>query len=101
VNNQVIQYRSAGMLADVTRMQLLCLRLAQLTAMGELTARQASLAKLNSARLARKFVYSDAIYGSILLAPSMGIHFLKDISCVFLVCALDRSDNLLVRNVFP
>ena len=50
---QLIQSKLASMLANVTTMQLLCLRLAQLQAEGKMTDAMASLAKMHNARLAR------------------------------------------------
>src|SRR3989440_3819813 len=43
---QIIQNKLAAMLANVTTMQLLCLRLSQLEAEGKMTAAMASLAKM-------------------------------------------------------
>jgi glutaryl-CoA dehydrogenase len=53
---QIIQQKLATMLANVTSMQLLCLRLSQLLAEGKMTDGMASLAKMNNARLAREVV---------------------------------------------
>jgi alkylation response protein AidB-like acyl-CoA dehydrogenase len=53
---QIIQNKLAVMLANLTSMQLLCLRLAQLQAEGKLTEARASLAKMSNARLAREVV---------------------------------------------
>jgi glutaryl-CoA dehydrogenase len=59
ISFQIIQNRLANMLANVTTMQLLCLRLGQLQAEGKMTGPMASLAKMNNARLARE-VIADA-----------------------------------------
>jgi glutaryl-CoA dehydrogenase len=56
---QLVQYRLAKMLADVTAMQLICLRMAQLQAEGKLTPPMASMAKMFNAARARTVV-SDA-----------------------------------------
>jgi glutaryl-CoA dehydrogenase len=53
---QIIQQKLAGMLANVTTMQLLCLRLSQLLEEGKMTDGMASHAKMNNARLAREVV---------------------------------------------
>src|SRR5262249_5776782 len=45
---QIIQQKLATMLANVTTMQLLCLRLSQLLAEGKMTDGMASLAKMNN-----------------------------------------------------
>ena len=51
---QLIQQKLVEMTADVTQMQLLCLRLAQLVDAGELNESQIALAKYNNARKARQ-----------------------------------------------
>ena len=56
---QLVQSRLATMLASVTNMQLMSLRLSQLQDTGKLTSARASLAKLSTARLARE-VIADA-----------------------------------------
>jgi glutaryl-CoA dehydrogenase len=59
VSFQLIQHKLARMLAEVTTMQLLCLRLSQLVDAGKMTAGMASLAKMNNALKARQ-VCADA-----------------------------------------
>ena len=56
---QLIQNKLARMLAELTAMQLLCLRLSQLQAAGAMTAGMASLAKMNNAAKARQ-IAADA-----------------------------------------
>ncbi|HET8842088.1 MAG TPA: acyl-CoA dehydrogenase family protein, partial [Ktedonobacteraceae bacterium] len=56
---QLVQSRLATMLASVTSMQLMSLRLSQLQDAGKLTSARASLVKLSTARLARE-VIADA-----------------------------------------
>src|SRR5829696_6489511 len=51
---QIIQQKLATMLAEITNMQLLCLRLAQLQEEGKMTPGMASLAKMNNARKAKQ-----------------------------------------------
>jgi glutaryl-CoA dehydrogenase len=53
---QLVQYRLANMLADVTAMQLICLRMSQLQEEGKLTAPMASMAKMFNAAHARTVV---------------------------------------------
>jgi glutaryl-CoA dehydrogenase len=53
---QLVQYRLANMLADVTAMQLICVRMSQLQAEGKLTAAIAALAKMFNAAHARTVV---------------------------------------------
>jgi glutaryl-CoA dehydrogenase len=59
VSFQLVQNKLARMLAEITGMQLLCLRASQLQAEGKLTAGMASLAKMNNAAKARQ-IAADA-----------------------------------------
>jgi glutaryl-CoA dehydrogenase len=56
---QLVQAKLVGMLAEITAMQLVALRLSQLLAAGTMTDGQASLAKMHNARKARQ-VCADA-----------------------------------------
>jgi glutaryl-CoA dehydrogenase len=56
---QLIQNKLANMLADLTAMQLICFRMAQLQEQGEMTGPMASLAKMYNAQKA-KHVCSEA-----------------------------------------
>ena len=98
VNNQLIQYRLAGMLADITSMQLLGLRLAQLLQSGEMTAGQASLAKMNNARIGRKVVADarDMLGGNgVLLEYHVARHF-ADMEAVVTYEGTDTVQSLIV-----
>jgi glutaryl-CoA dehydrogenase len=53
---QLVQNKLARMLADLTSMQSLCLRLSQLSAEGRMTIGMASLAKMNNAQRAYEVV---------------------------------------------
>ena len=53
---QLVQDKLSRMLAEITAMQLLCLRLSELAGDGRLTAGMASLAKMNHAAKAREIV---------------------------------------------
>ena len=97
-NNQLIQYRLAGMLADITSMQLVGLRLAQLLQNGEMTAGQASLAKMNNARVARKVVADarDLLGGNgVLLEYGVAKHF-ADMEAVITYEGADTVQALIV-----
>ncbi len=59
VNFQIVQERLVHMLAEVTAMQLYCLRVGQLQEAGALTDTMASLAKMNNTRKAR-YVCAEA-----------------------------------------
>ena len=66
------------MLAEITPMQLLCLRLSQLADAGKMTPAMASLAKLNNANKARQIVAHarDLLGGNgILLDSHVARHF--------------------------
>jgi glutaryl-CoA dehydrogenase len=95
---QIIQSKLAGMLANVTTMQLLCLRLAQLQAEGKMTDAMASLAKMNNARLAREVVAEarEMLGGNgILLEYHIARHF-ADIEAVFTYEGTDTIQSLIV-----
>lgn len=98
VSFQLIQNKLANMLANVTAMQLLCLRLAQLQAEDKMTGPMASLAKMNNARLARE-VIADAremLGGNgILLEYHIARHH-ADIEAVFTYEGTDTIQSLIV-----
>jgi glutaryl-CoA dehydrogenase len=98
VSFQIIQNKLASMLANVTSMQLLSLRLAQLQQEGKMTASMASLAKMNNARLARE-VIADAremLGGNgILLDYHIARHH-ADIEAVFTYEGTDTIQSLIV-----
>ena len=95
---QIIQNKLAAVLANVTSMQLLCLRLSQIQADGKMTAAMASLAKMNNARLARE-VIADAremLGGNgILLDYHIARHH-ADIEAVFTYAGTDTIQSLIV-----
>jgi glutaryl-CoA dehydrogenase len=95
---QTIQIKLASMLANVTTMQLLCLRLAQLQSEGKMTAAMASLAKMNNARLAREVVADarEMLGGNgILLEYNIARHH-ADIEAVFTYEGTDTVQSLIV-----
>ena len=95
---QIIQQKLATMLANVTSMQLLCLRLSQLLAEGKMTDGMASLAKMNNARLAREVVAEarEMLGGNgILLEYHVARHF-ADIEAVFTYEGTDTIQSLIV-----
>jgi glutaryl-CoA dehydrogenase len=98
ISFQIIQNKLATMLANVTTMQLLCLRLSQLQAEGKMTGPMASLAKMNNARLARE-VIADAremLGGNgILLEYHIARHH-ADIEAVFTYEGTDTIQALIV-----
>ena len=95
---QIIQNKLANMLASVTAMQLLCLRLGQLQEEGKMTAAMASLAKMNNARLAREVVADarEMLGGNgILLEYHIARHH-ADIEAVFTYEGTDTVQSLIV-----
>jgi glutaryl-CoA dehydrogenase len=97
-NFQIIQNKLASMLANVTSMQLLCLRLGQLQQEGKMTDAMASLAKMNNARLAREVVAEarEMLGGNgILLDYHIARHH-ADIEAVFTYEGTDTIQSLIV-----
>ena len=95
---QIIQNKLSSMLANVTSMQLLCLRLGQLQELGKMTAAMASLAKMNNARLAREVVAEarEMLGGNgILLEYHIARHH-ADIEAVFTYEGTDTMQSLIV-----
>jgi glutaryl-CoA dehydrogenase len=95
---QIIQSKLASMLANVTSMQLLCLRLGQLQEQGKMTDAMASLAKMNNARLAREVVAEarEMLGGNgILLEYHIARHH-ADIEAVFTYEGTDTIQSLIV-----
>ena len=98
INFQIIQNKLSSMLANVTSMQLLCLRLSQLQAAGKMSAPMASLAKMNNARLAREVVADarEMLGGNgILLEYHIARHH-ADIEAVFTYEGTDTIQSLIV-----
>ncbi len=95
---QLIQNKLANMLAEITSMQLLCLRLSQLLAAGKMTPGMASLAKMNNAKKARR-VCADArdILGGngILLDYHVARHH-ADVEVVYTYEGTDTIQSLIV-----
>ena len=95
---QIIQNKLANMLAEITSMQLLCLRLSQLQEASKVTGGMASLAKMNNARKAKQ-VCSDArdIMGGngVLLEYHVARH-LSDMEIVYTYEGTDTIQSLIV-----
>ncbi len=98
ISFQIIQNKLATMLANVTTMQLLCLRLGQLQEENKMSASMASLAKMNNARLAREVVADarEMLGGNgILLDYHIARHH-ADIEAVFTYEGTDTIQSLIV-----
>ncbi len=95
---QLVQYRLAKMLAEVTTMQLLCLRLAQLTERGQMTAGMASLAKMNNAAKARQVVADarDILGGNGILLENHVARHHADMEAVYTYEGTDAIQSLIV-----
>ena len=95
---QLVQDKLSRMAAEITGMQLLCLRLSELQEDGRLTAAMASLAKMNHAAKARAIV-ADAreILGGngILLEYHIARHH-ADMEAVFTFEGTDSIQSLIV-----
>jgi glutaryl-CoA dehydrogenase len=95
---QITQYRLAKMLADVTGMRLICHRLAELMASGELTPAMASLAKMHNAARARAVVAEarDLLGGNGLLLENDVARHLGDVEVTATVEGTDVVHALIV-----
>ena len=96
--HQITQLRLAKMLADVTCMRLICLRLAELAVLGKVTPAMASLAKMHNAARAQAVVAEarDLLGGNgILLENEVGRH-LGDVEVVATVEGTDVVHALIV-----
>ena len=96
--HQITQLRLAKMLADVTCMRLVCMRLAELATVGKVTPAMASLAKMHNAARARAVVAEarDLLGGNgLLLENEVGRH-LGDIEVVSTVEGTDVVHALIV-----
>jgi len=95
---QLIQYRLAGMLAELTQMQLVCFRLSQLLDKGEMTHGRASLAKLVTARQGKRICAEarDILGGNgVLLEYLVGKH-LADMEIIYTYEGTDTVQSLIV-----
>jgi glutaryl-CoA dehydrogenase len=95
---QLVQARLAKMLAEVTTMQLMCLRLAQLAAAGRLTEGMASLAKMNNAAKARRVVADarDLLGGNGILLENHVARHQADMEAVVTYEGTDAIQSLIV-----
>jgi glutaryl-CoA dehydrogenase len=95
---QLVQARLARMLAEVTSMQLVCFRLAQLAAAGRMTEGMASLAKMNNATKARKVVADarDLLGGNGILLENHVARHQADMEAVYTYEGTDAIQSLIV-----
>ena len=95
---QLVQHQLAGMLAEITGMQLYCFRMAQLQEQGRWTGPMASLAKMNHARKARQICLDarDILGGNGLLLDYHVARHLTDMEVVHTYEGTDSIQALLV-----
>jgi glutaryl-CoA dehydrogenase len=95
---QLVQARLAKMLAEVTSMQLVCFRLAQLAAAGRMTDGMASLAKMNNAAKARQVVADarDLLGGNGILLENHVARHQSDMEAVHTYEGTDAIQSLIL-----
>ncbi len=98
VSFQLIQNKLARMLAEITSMQLLCLRLSQLLEAGQMTPGMASLAKMNNALKARQVVADarDILGGNGILLEYHVARHQADMEAVYTYEGTDTIQALIV-----
>ena len=95
---QLVQDKLSRMAAEITAMQLLCLRLSALQEDGRLTAEMASLAKMNHAAKARAVVADarDILGGNGILLENHVARHHADMEAVFTFEGTDSIQSLIV-----
>jgi glutaryl-CoA dehydrogenase len=95
---QLVQDKLSRMLAEITAMQLLCLRLSQLAASERLTPGMASLAKMNHAAKARQVVADarDILGGNGILLENHVARHHADMEAIFTFEGTDSIQSLIV-----
>jgi glutaryl-CoA dehydrogenase len=95
---QIIQNKLANMLSEITAMQLLCFRLAQLQEKGKMTGGMASIAKMNNARKAKQVCADarDVMGGNGVLIQYYVARHLSDMEIVYTYEGTDTIQSLIV-----
>jgi glutaryl-CoA dehydrogenase len=95
---QLVQSKLAGMLAEVTAMQLICFRVAELQTQGRLTGPMASMAKMHNARKARAVCAEarDILGGNGLLVEYHVARHLTDMEVVHTYEGTDSIQSLIL-----
>lgn len=98
VSFQLVQDKLVKMLAEVTAMQLYCLRLGRLMEEGHLTDTIASLAKMNNTRKARQVIMEarDLLGGNGILLENHVIRHMADIESIHSYEGTESIQTLLV-----
>ena len=95
---QLVQNKLANMLAEITTMQLLCFRLAQLQEEGKMSGGMASLAKMYNARKAKQVCADarDIMGGNGVLLEYYVARHLSDMEIVYTYEGTDTIQSLIV-----
>jgi glutaryl-CoA dehydrogenase len=95
---QLVQHKLAGMLSEVTAMELYCFRMAELQEQGRWTGPMASLAKMHHARKARQVCLDarDILGGNGLLLDHHVARHLTDMEVVHTYEGTDSIQSLIV-----
>lgn len=95
---QLIQEKLVRMLADVTTMQLMMLRLSQLLEVGQMTNAQASLAKMHCAARAREvcLMARDILGGNGILLDYLVARHVADLEAVYTYEGTNNIQTLVV-----
>jgi glutaryl-CoA dehydrogenase len=95
---QLVQDKLSRMVAEITAMQLLCLRLSELAEDGRLTAGMASLAKMNHAAKAREIVghARDILGGNGILLENHVARHHADMEAIFTFEGTDSIQSLIL-----
>ncbi|WJY68604.1 acyl-CoA dehydrogenase family protein [Corynebacterium auris] len=98
IKNQIIQQRLADMLMDVTAVALYCKRLLQLEESGELSEKQAALAKVFSTRAARRVAANarDMFGGVGILLENDVMRHMADLESLHTYEGTDTIQSLIV-----
>jgi glutaryl-CoA dehydrogenase len=95
---QLVQAKLVGMLAEITAMQLVALRLSQLLQAGKMTDGQASLAKMHNARKARQVCADarDVLGGNGILLDHHVARHQADVEATYTYEGTDAIQTLIV-----
>ena len=95
---QIIQKKLADMLAEITNMQLMCLRLSQLSEQGKMTGPMASLAKMNNAKKASRVCLDarDILGGNGILLEYHVARHVADMEAIYTYEGTDTVQSLIV-----
>jgi glutaryl-CoA dehydrogenase len=95
---QLIQEKLARMVADITSMQMMCVRLAQLEAEGRVELEHAALAKLSTAEGARRVcsMARDMLGGNGILLDHHVARHLADVEAIYTFEGTDTVQALIV-----